>query len=272
MKDIIEFFRLIAKWRYKPFFLLLIFLGFLLGALYIPLPEGITASIETRVIVGFIVAVVMTAIFWRYQQPPTVKKGHVGIIIAISSEDEKTKGRISKDFVATCKKLLEESRADQPFHLIELNGFFSAMARDHSSADELRIRCKGEFLLFGDTVQRQDHGKNLYVLRLQSLVCHAPISANNQSVLAQEMFAVLTLKKSIIEENELSGFEITSIQLAESTKFIIATSALLSHNFQLAITLLEELQQTTKLLKRNSNVKAIKKLIEIIPKRLADAY
>ena len=272
MKDIVDYFVLIAKWRYKPFFLLLVFLGILLGALYFPLPEGIAVSIETRGIIGLIVAVVMTAIFWRYQQPPTVKKGHVGIITAIKSEDEKTKGRISKDFVATCKKLLEESRANQPFQLIELNDYFSEMATDNTSADALRMRCRGAFLLFGDTVQRQERGKKLYVLRLQGLVCHAPISANNQSILAQEMFAVLPLKKSILEENELSGFEITTIQLAEATKYIIATSALLSHDFELAIALLEELQQAKKRLKKNVNVKALKKLIELIPRRLADAY
>jgi len=271
--DVMEWaIKVLSKWRYSPLILPLIFFGVLLGSFYFPLPDGISASIQTRGIIGLIASFAITAISWRFQQPPTVKNGHVGIIIAVRSEDEKTKGRISKDFVATCKVLLEESRVNQPFQLIELNNFFSEMATDNASADELRMRCKGAFLLFGDTVQRRERGKNQYVLRLQGLVSHAPISPNNQSILAQEMFAVLPLKQSILEENELSGFEITTIQLAEATKYIIATSALLSHDFELAIALLEELQQAKKRLKTNANIKAIKKLIELIPRRLADAY
>lgn len=271
--DVMEWaIKALSKWRYSPLILPLIFLGVLLGSFYFPLPDGISASIQTRGIIGLIASFAITAIFWRFQQPPTVKNGHVGIIIAVRSEDEKTKGRISKDFVATCKILLEESRVYQPFQLIELNNFFSEMATDNASADELRMRCRGAFLLFGDTVQRRERGKNQYVLRLRGLVSHAPISPNNQSILAQEMFAVLPLKKSILEENELSEFEITTIQLAEATKYIIATSALLSHDFELAIALLEELQQAKKRLKINANIKAIKKLIELIPRRLADAY
>lgn len=262
----------LSKWRYRALILPVVFLGILLGSFYFPLPEGISFSIQTRGIVGLMVSIVITAGFWRYQQPPTVKKGHIGIIIAVISEDEKTKGRISKDFVATCKKLLGESRTHQPFQLIELNEYFSELATDNISANQLRRRCKGHLLIFGDTVQRSERGKNFYVLRLRGIVCHTPISANDQFALAQEMDSVLPLKNIILEENELSGFEITSVQLAEATKYVIATAALLSRDFNFAISLLEEIQQSKEKLKRNSNVKAIRKLIDLAPKRLADAY
>lgn len=264
--------KVFSKWRYNPFILPLIFFGVLLGSFYVPLPDGISISIQTRGIVGLIISIVITAIFWRYQQPPKVKKGHVGIIIAIKSEDDKTKGRISKDFLATCKKLLGESRAQQPFQLIELNESFSELAIDNISANHLRLRCVGHLLIFGDTAQRKERGKNFYVLRLQGIVCHIPISATDQSALAQEMDAVLPLKNTILEDNELSGFEITSVQLTEATKYVIATAALLSHDFIFAISLLEEIQKSIVKLKINSNVKAIRKLIDLVPIRLADAY
>lgn len=273
MKDLMEWaIKSLSKWRYRPFILPLIFFGVLLATFYFPLPDGISTSIQTRGIVGLIVSIIITVIFWRYQQPPKVKKGHVGIIIAVRSEDEKTKGRISRDFVATCKKLLEESRAHQPFQLIELNESFSELATDNASANQLRLRCEGHLLIFGDTVQRKERGKNFYVLRLQGIVCHTPISATDQSALAQEMNSVLPLKNAILEENELSGFEITSVQLAEATKYVIATAALLSRDFNFAISLLEETQQSKEKLKRNSNVKAIRKLIDLVPIRLADSY
>ena len=262
----------LSKWRYSPLILPLIFFCTLLGSFYLPLPDDISVSIQARGIVGLIVSIAITIIFWWCQQPPIVKKGNVGIIIAIRSEDEKTKGRISKDFVATCKKLLEQSHAHQPFQLIELNECLSNLAADNTSANKLRLRCKGHLLIFGDTVQRKECGKNLYVLRLQGIVCHTPISANDQSALAQEMDSVLPLKNAILEENELSGFEITSVQLAEATKYVIATAALLSCDFNFAITLLEEIQQSKGMLRKHSNVKAIRKLIELVPIRLAVAY
>ena len=109
--------KVLSKWRYNPFILPLIFFGVLLGSFYVPLPDGISISIQTRGIVGLIISIVITAIFWRYQQPPKVKKRHVGIIIAIKSEDDKTKGRISKDFLATCKNYLENLALSSRFNL-----------------------------------------------------------------------------------------------------------------------------------------------------------
>lgn len=272
VKDFVEIFEFIAKWRHKPFVMLFVFFGVFLGALYFPLPEGISASIQFRSIFGLIAAAVATAVLSRYQQPPRVKNGYVGIIVAVKSEDEKIRGRISKDFVATCRKMLEETHTNQPFQLIELNDYFSELVTDHVSANQLRIRCNGHLLIYGDAVQRQERGKKLFVLRLQGIVSHVPIGVDEQALLAQEMVAVLPLKKAILEENELSGFEVTSIQLAEATKYIIATAALLSNDYVFAIVLLEELQQKRENLKRNANVKAIKKLIDLIPKRLGDAY
>ena len=264
--------KLLAKWRYRTFILPVVFLGVLLFSVYFTLPEGISVSIQTRGTAGLMFSIAITAILWRFQQPPTVNNGHVGIIIAVRSEDNQIKVRISKDFVATCREILGASRAHQPFQIIELNEHFSELAIDNASANELRMRCKGHFLIFGDTVQRKERGKNLYILKLQGIVCHAPISDNDQSALAQEMDSVLPLRTAIPEENELSGFEITSLQLAEATKYVIATAALLSRDYVFAIALLEELQHTKEKLNINSNVKAIRKLIDLIPVRLADAY
>lgn len=160
----------------------------------------------------------------------------------------------------------------QPFQIIELNEFFSELALGNESANEIRMRCKGHFLIFGDAVQRKERGKNLHVLKLQGIVCHAPISDNDQSALAREMGSVLPLRAAIPEEDELSGFEITSLQMAEATKYVIATAALLSRDYEFAIALLEELQHTKDKLNINSNVKPIRKLIGLIPVRLADAY
>ncbi len=269
---LIKFIENVEKWRYKPFFLIAVFLVILVGALYVSLPDGINVSIQNRFVVGLIMATVVTLISWHYQQPPTVTDGNVGIIIAVRSEDKKIKERISKDFIEACKSMLGESRAHQPFQLIELNDFFSELAKDDSSANQLRVRCKGHLLIYGDAVQRRERGKNLYVFRLQGIVCHVATSPNTQSILAQEMAAVLPLKKEILEDSELSGFEVTSIQLAEATKYVIATAALISHDYGFAISLLEELQQEKGSLRKNANVRAIQKLIELIPNRLADSY
>lgn len=258
-------------WRYRGALLPLAFLVCVVGLLYIPLPDGITASLGIRIAIGLLVAIVVTYFLWRYQQPAKVRDGSIGIAVAIRSEDDKTQKRVSGDFIATCKKLLAASTTKRPFHLIELNDYHSSLATDYSSADELRKRCGALFLIFGNTAQRKERGKNFYVLRLQGLVCHAPINLDDQSLLAREMNAVLPLKENILEDDELSGFEITSIKLVEATKYVIATAALLSHDAQLAVSLLEEIQVNNKRHK-DANVKAIHKLNELAPKRLSAAY
>ncbi len=124
----IKLIELVEKWRYKPFVWLIVFLAILVGALYVPLPDGVSISIWNRAISGLIVGAFASVLFFYIHQPPTVKEGHVGIVIAVRSEDRKTKGRISKDFVEACKNILEHSQEHQPFHVIELNDFYSALA------------------------------------------------------------------------------------------------------------------------------------------------
>lgn len=272
MELFVKFIESAEKWQYKPFLPVAIFLACLVGALYCPLPDGVVIPMSMRVVSGLVIGVATGALTWYFQQPPTVRKGSIGIVIAIRSEDKKVKDRISNDFIETCKNLLGESRANQPFHLVELNSYFSELAKDPSSANILRLRCKGHMLIFGDAVQRKERGKNLFVFRLRGIVCHTPAPPDAQSLLAHEMNSVLPLKEEILEDNELSGFEVTSIQLAEATKYVIATAALISHDYNFAILLLEELYKNLGKLKLNANVKAINNLIRLIPNRLADAY
>lgn len=233
-------------------------------ALYTPLPEGAPPlSIQIRVVLGIVIGSLGAILLWIYQQPPKAQKNKVGIIIAIRTENERTKGIISKDFVGLCKKELEAS--NDRFQIIELNDYHSSLAIDHDSADQLRARCNGNFLIYGDTVQRTERRKKVYALRLAGLVTHYVTDKDSQTQLSEEMTAILPLKKIIEEDNELSGFEITSLQLAEATKYIIATAALLSYDYHFAINLLEEIRSN----KSNSN---FKKLQGITHKRLGQAY
>lgn len=262
---------MVLEFRYKTELLPAIFIACLIGPLYAPLPEGLALTIQFKILFGLFLAITATYFLWKFQQPEKTKYGSLGIIIAIKSEDEKTRQRMSSDFVSTCRALLIDSKAHQPFHVIQLNDHHSGQITDNKSADLMRQRCKAQFLIYGTTAQRKERGKNFYVLRLQGLVGHAPITLNDQSLFAHEMNAVLPLKEKILEEDELSGFEVTSIKFSDAVKYVIATASLLSHDAQLAVSLLEELYNNKKRL-NDANVKAVHKLNELTKKRLAAAY
>jgi tetratricopeptide (TPR) repeat protein len=203
---------------------------------------------------------------------PKINPGNVGFTIAITAEDRNDRIIVSSDFVSAARAIFEEFGKTPPFQIIELPRQHAEKITDVKSAEEYRKKTGSHFLLFGTAKRRPVKGKDHYVLKLQGLVTHAPIPLEKSQLLAQEMEKILPLKVRIACEDSLDGFEVTSMWFGESAKFIIATAALLSGDFEVAKLLLENLEQSAKRLKNHKNIPGIKALLLLLPKRLANTY
>ena len=258
-------------WRHKLFPYALFFL-LLIAANYVPPPDGIPLSLIYRNIIGIPVALLCALLFIWMQRLPTTKEGYIGLVFAIRAETDSLHKRVSSDIVATTKESLRLAPSTAPIQVIELDQYQSNQAHALKAAESIRKSCRAHVVIFGEANARIEHGKEFYVLKLEGIVTHAPIPLNTSHALATEMKAILPLKNKIEHDNEISGFEITSLQMGEAIKYVIATAALLTGDGFLAVGLLENIYNNRAQLTKHRNIKSIKKLMRMLPVRLNDAY
>lgn len=264
--------KLFRKLRYRRFFpFVLAALGGLL-AFYVPLPSVIVDTLQIRGSAALLVSTALALVGFRLQRVSENKDGCIGVAFAIKADSEQLRQRVASDMVNETKSILERVQSDHPFYVFDLGGDLAESVTSHKSAVEIRNRCGAHMVIYGEAKQRKERGQNFYVLHLEGLVTHVPTPLENSALLSREMVAVMPLRQKIEEENEISGFEITSVHLAHSVKFVIATAALLSHDGPLAAKLLEDIASHRKQLNRHGNIAAIRRLKELLPKRQGDAY
>ncbi len=265
-------FNLVSKfWRYKLFPYAL-FIIIWIAANYISLPSGITLSLIDRNIIGIPVAFLFTLIIIWMQKVPITPKGRVGLIFAIRAETDLLRKKVSSDIVATTRESLKQTPSSYPIHVIELDDARSNKILDPTAAEQIRIKCRAHIVIYGEAKSRHDQGKEYYVLKLDGVITHAPIPLETSHALAAEMKDLLPLKEKIEHDNEISGFEITSLQMGESIKYVIATAALLTGDGLLAVGLLENIYNNRTQISKYRSIKSIKKLMRMTPLRLGDAY
>ena len=162
----------------------------------------------------------------RLQRVPKNKDGCIGVAFAIKADSEQLRQRVASDMVNETKLIFERVQSHHPFYVFDLGGDLTESVISHESAAEMRNRCGAHMVIYGEAKQRKERGQNFYVLHLEGLVTHIPTPLESSALLSREMVAVMPLRQRIEEENEISGFEITSLHLAHSVKFVIATAAL----------------------------------------------
>lgn len=272
MNDLVGILNWFTERWHKPYTAIGIFFLGLLGTFYIwPEIEARTFSIS-QVVTSFFVGLSILG-FWIYtHRVPKIKRGNVGFTIAITAETENERAVVSSDFVSASKEILVGLGQTPSFQIIELSRYHAEKIIDVETAQKYRKKCGSRFLLFGTAKRRPVKGKDHYVLKLRGLVTHAPIPIAKSELLAQEMDKVLPLEFRVACEDSLDGFEVNSLWFAESAKFIIASAALLSGDFQLAKHLLENLKQSAGRLNKHKKKPGIKALFDLLPKRLANTY
>ena len=260
------------EFRYNKAFIWAIpFVGLLLG-LYLPFPVNVADNLAIRIVLGAILLVAFGfAGFWIAQAPRN-RKNHLGVAFAIKADTGSVRRKVAWDIVAETKKLLENLDCAQPFYVFDVGNGLSSKLESHADAVALRNKCKAHMLIYGEAKKRSERGKEFYVLRLEGLVVHAPANPGARKLLGHEMMAVMPLKTEIDKKNELSGFEITSLQLSLSIRYVIATAALMTGDGPLASQLLDAIAMQDQELKKPGGIKAVHKLRELLPLRQQDTY
>lgn len=242
MKDIIEFFRnatLIRKIYTSTYFLFVIpFLSFYISQKTFEILKNIFGFTDEKyfILLLLLICVSLYVLWWRLQQPPKIKFGKLGIVIAINTESDEEKKRLKNDFVVEIKTQISAENS-QLFQVLVLPDFFTEKINDANSACKYLAATKAHFFISGTWKTRLDGSKEIYILNLEANVVHAPIDIFSSNVFSKEMAVVFPRDVRIPKELEVTEIPLTGDLVSFAAKHCIGIASFISGNVGLAYNL-----------------------------------
>jgi len=195
---------------------------------------------------------VIWLIFWLYKRNhlPKNKKGYVGIVVCVETENDKQKNRLKNDFVKRIRELIVQKNLRSIINVILLSNYQAEYAikvleeyvknKQNKEADKewrkIRQRTQGHFFIYGGIRERQD-GENKYYLDLEALVIHAPVQFPTQNQIVQEFLSVWYKQISFQEKIEFKGFLFAADSIFIAVQYVVGIAALVSGDVVLALEL-----------------------------------
>lgn len=202
---------------------------------------------------------------------PRNKKNMVGIVVAISTENQKERERVQNDLINSLRMQLHSDRVSRTFNIIVLNEKQARRVRDYPSSFQYLKRTRGHFIVYGHVSERKIAGKPNFYFRLEGAVVHRPIPKVLSNQLAREFAELLPRKWAFPESEELLGFETTQQWIAIVAKYIIGIAAYVSGDFDLAFKIYSNLSKEIKAKSESARIQAVLEIKRRLPLRLTEA-
>jgi len=190
--------------------------------------------------------------YWLYKRNylPENKKGYVGIVICVKTDNDKQKNRLKDDFVKRVRGLIARKNLKKIINVILLSNYQAeytikvleeyAINKESKKANKewqkIRKKTHGHFFIYGSIKERQD-GENRYYLDLEALVIHAPVQFHTQKQIVQDFLSVWYKQISFKEKLEFKGFLFAADSIFIAVQYVVGIAALVSGDIYLALEL-----------------------------------
>lgn len=201
---------------------------------------------------------------------PKRKKGKVGFAVSLWCSDEEAACKVREDFVLSLQKLIKSGRTGSSFQFMEIPAYKAEKIVDPDDAQELRLKTKANFIIYGRVRRRRVDGSERYFLELDGLVAHKPISNDISQRIANEFSELLPRKVILAQENDLLSFQFASEWADVVAKYVIGISAAVSGDLHYAEKLFSD--SLTRVQQISGDFPVFTKLKERIPQRLAEIF
>ena len=201
-----------------------------------------------------LLAEIILIVHWYYYRLvfPKGKKGIQYIVVAIVTENQKQKERISQDFVNSMKKQLREYHLHNTYDVIALHNAHSinlsriidnAFLRTNKETrniveiekfNKVNNRMNAKFIVFGNLISR-DSPNNRYILNIEALIRHREAPSNNRNEIHKDFKEIWQNEVSFLEENESTEFKSTSQQIFFAASYMIGLATIIDFNHQKGI-------------------------------------
>jgi tetratricopeptide (TPR) repeat protein len=209
--------------------------------------------------------------FWQKSTSlPKAQKNKIGFAVAITSDSKEEEKKITEDFIASLRILLDRQDEVFRFHLIHIPQFHSRKILTKGDAIKLREKTRCKFLIYGSVKKREINKRINHILYLEGLVFHDYIPEEVSQQFSKEFSELFPRKVHIDAENDLIAFEFTSEWIDAVSRYIIGIASYISGDIDYSETLFRYLNNNKDL--RRTSFPQIKKICQRVPLRLGDIY
>ncbi len=173
---------------------------------------------------------------------PRNKRGKVGIVIAIYSENENERQRLKADFISKLKRDFQQEGILNFSEIIFLKNHFASQIKESNNPrtklETINKKIKAHFYVWGDVKKRPDGDDgDKYFINFQGYVIHKPIPRNLSRKISIDFSKVLPREVNFLEKRSFKGFEASAIIVHLAAKYVIGIAAFVSQDPQLALRL-----------------------------------
>jgi hypothetical protein len=205
---------------------------------------------------------------------PKTKQGKVGIVVAVSCENDAESQRLRADFIDPLRKAIHSGFSGGSLQLIELPHFLLNSPLDNESALTIKSKVRAHLMLYGRVRRRVDGKDEFCYLELDGIVSHRPVSNEISKAFGKEFSELLPRGIRIPAGREFAGFSITSNLTEIVAKYVLGIAAGLSGDLAYAETLFSEVHSRVhaKLAQDKEDLPTYRTLSKRIPFRLLEIY
>ncbi len=182
------------------------------------------------------------------------------IVIAIATENQKQKVRLTKDFYSNLKNRLFEYGLSTSYDIIILHSHLSKEVRKRieelankkgvpdigmEEADrfnKMTRRINAKLYVYGDLISRNSPDDRYY-LNIEALILHNKVDSETGKVLQKEFLNVWKNEIDFLEKEEMTGFKSTSNQIFFASTYMIGLATFVNNRFDIGIQIFENLKK-----------------------------
>lgn len=261
--DLLEFFR--RYWYEKVGLVIAIIF---VVSLEIPLFISTKASLTVIGIITVITGLLLFLFWLIMRRLPKTPKNKIGFYISIFCSTTEEEAKVREDFVLPLRQLISSGRAGSTFHIVEVPRHIAQKIIEVDDAQNLRIKCKAHFLIYGRVRVREIDGENRHFIDLEGVVAHHPLPVDISSQFSTEFAELLPRRLSIPTENDVLSFQFTSEWADVVAKYIIGIAASFSGDWDYSEILFKDSLDRIKT--KDPDIPVFQKLHERIPIRISE--
>lgn len=196
-------------------------------------------------------------------------KGKIGIIIAISTEEEDEKNRVDNDLVKELNKFLNSKNLIGVFNIIVLNKK-EAEKIDSSNWINVVRSHSAHVIVYGHVSKRNKGGIKNYSLKFEAGVVHSPIPVVLSKLLSAEFSSLFPRERFFPVDDDLLGFEITAEWISLAVEYMVGVAFFVSRNLGLAFKIFSDLKEKLDNVSKIKDVEAIEQFKLKVPQRIIE--
>jgi len=167
-----------------------------------------------------------------------IEKDNIGIVIAITTENESVQERLKNDFIVNIREVIKSGSYKQ-FQVINLSDYHSKIIKEnpHKNCIKYHNLTNGTFLVFGHCAKRMHKEKECYYLKLEASVIHSLIPKIVSSAFSGDMAKIFPKECFVSVTDEILGFKIEAQKIGFSAEYILGMASFFSKDFTTAFKL-----------------------------------